>query len=50
MTILKNLEQAMGSLSEAPIYIDDTPGITVLEMRTKARREAQKHPSGLNCY
>ena len=37
----------MGSLSEAPIFIDDTPGITVLEMRTKARREAQKHPLGL---
>lgn len=37
----------MGSLSEAPIYIDDTPGISVLEMRTKARREAQKHPIGL---
>lgn len=43
----ERLGQAMGSLSEAPIYIDDTPGITVLEMRTKARREAQKHPLGL---
>lgn len=43
----EKLGQAMGSLSEAPIYIDDTPGITVLEMRTKARREAQKHPLGL---
>lgn len=43
----EKLGHAMGSLSEAPIYIDDTPGITVLEMRTKARREAQKHPLGL---
>lgn len=43
----EKLGQAMGSLSEAPIYIDDTPGITVLEMRTKARREAAKHPLGL---
>lgn len=43
----EKLGSAMGSLSEAPIYIDDTPGITVLEMRTKARREAQKHPLGL---
>jgi replicative DNA helicase len=43
----EKLGQAMGALSEAPIYIDDTPGITVLEMRTKARREAQKHPLGL---
>lgn len=43
----EKLGSAMGALSEAPIYIDDTPGITVLEMRTKARREAQKHPLGL---
>ncbi|HEX4662206.1 MAG TPA: DnaB-like helicase C-terminal domain-containing protein, partial [Candidatus Saccharimonadales bacterium] len=31
----------------APVYIDDTPGMTVLEMRTKARREAHNHPLGL---
>jgi replicative DNA helicase len=43
----EKLGSAMGSLSEAPIYIDDTPGISVLELRTKARREAQKHPLGL---
>lgn len=43
----EKLGSAMGELSEAPIFIDDTPGITVLEMRTKARREAQKHPLGL---
>ena len=29
---------AAGELSEAPIFIDDTPGQSVLEMRTKARR------------
>ncbi|MBN1162718.1 replicative DNA helicase [Patescibacteria group bacterium] len=29
---------AVGELAEAPIFIDDTPGISVLEMRTKARR------------
>lgn len=38
---------AMGTLSEAKIYIDDTPGITVSELRTKARREAHLHPVGL---
>lgn len=32
------LIEAMGDLSDAPIYIDDTPGISVLEMRTKARK------------
>lgn len=43
----EKIGQAMGSLSEAPIYIDDTPGITVSDLRTKARREAHKHPLGL---
>ena len=28
----------MGVLAEAPLYIDDTPALSVLEMRTKARR------------
>lgn len=32
------LSNAMGELAEAPLYIDDTPGLSVLEMRTKARR------------
>lgn len=30
--------EAMGQLSEAPIYIDDSPNTTVMEIRTKARR------------
>lgn len=41
------LSDAMGELSEAPIYIDDTPGLSVLEMRTKARRAMHEHPLGL---
>ena len=32
------LAGALGTLSEARIFIDDTPGISVLEMRAKARR------------
>ncbi len=32
------LTAAAGRLSEAPIYIDDTPAISILEMRAKARR------------
>src|SRR5689334_20589051 len=32
------LGRAAGMLSHAPIWIDDTPGITLLEMRSKARR------------
>jgi replicative DNA helicase len=34
------LAGALGTLAEAKIYIDDTPGISVLEMRAKARRLA----------
>lgn len=34
------ISDAMGVLAEAPIFIDDTPGMSILEMRTKARRLA----------
>ncbi|HET9098671.1 MAG TPA: replicative DNA helicase [Candidatus Saccharimonadales bacterium] len=43
----EKIGQAMGTLSEAPIFIDDTPGITVSDLRTKARREAHLRPLGL---
>jgi replicative DNA helicase len=32
------LAPAMNALAEAPIYIDDTPNISTMELRTKARR------------
>ena len=37
------LSMAVGSLSEAPLYIDDTPGLTLLELRAKSRRMAARH-------
>lgn len=37
------LSQALGTLSEAKIYIDDTPSIGVLEMRAKCRRLQAEH-------
>ena len=37
------LSQAMGRLAEAPLYIDDTPGINLMEIRSKCRRIKQKH-------
>lgn len=43
----EKIGQAMGALSEAQILFDDTPGITVSDLRTKARREAHKRPLGL---
>jgi replicative DNA helicase len=37
------LSQAMGVLADAPIFIDDSPGISISEMRTKARRLQMEH-------
>ncbi|KNY28639.1 replicative DNA helicase [Pseudobacteroides cellulosolvens] len=34
----KKIARALGPLSEAPIYIDDTPGISISEIRAKCRR------------
>ncbi len=43
----EKISHAMGEMAEAPIFIDDTPGVTVLDLRTKARRFAHEHPLGL---
>jgi replicative DNA helicase len=41
------LTTAAGQLSKAPIYVDDTPAISVLEMRSKARRLKSEVDIGL---
>ncbi|MEM7607476.1 MAG: replicative DNA helicase [Myxococcota bacterium] len=41
------LANAAGILSELPIWIDDTPAITMLELRAKARRLQSESPEGL---
>jgi replicative DNA helicase len=41
------LTRAAGNLSEAPIFIDDTAGLTVLEMRAKSRRLRAEQNLGL---
>ncbi len=41
------LARATGILSDAPIFIDDTPAISVLEMRAKSRRLKAEHDIGL---
>ena len=41
------LSEAMGEMAEAPIFIVDTPGLSVLEMRTKARRAMHDQQLGL---
>lgn len=37
------LQEAMGILADAPLFIDDTPAANILEMRTKARRLQVEH-------
>ena len=39
----KNLSIHVGKLAEAPIFIDDTPALSVLEIRSKARRLKAEH-------
>lgn len=43
----QRIGEAMGRLSEAPIYIDDTAGANIMEIRTKARRLQAEHDLGL---
>lgn len=37
------LAKRMSEISEAPLYIDDSPNLTMMEIRAKARRLKQKH-------
>jgi replicative DNA helicase len=41
------INNAMATLSDAPIFIDDSPMANVMEMRTKARRLQSEHDLGL---
>jgi replicative DNA helicase len=43
----KALQAAAAQLHEAPIYIDDTAAISILEMRAKARRLVSEQPLGM---
>ena len=43
----RKLARAMGSLSEAPIFIDDSATLSVMEMRAKSRKLKAEHSLGL---
>ena len=43
----EKIGEAMGVLSESPIYIDDAAGSNIMEVRTKARRLQSEHNVGL---
>jgi len=45
---MRRMTVGLGQLAEAPIYIDDSPALTVLEMRAKCRRlQAERGGTGL---
>lgn len=41
------LTDAIGRLSELPVYIDDTPNLSIMEVRARARRMKAEHNIGL---
>lgn len=43
----KRLVEAAETLSAAPVFIDDTPGISAMEVRAKSRRLKSEHGLGL---
>jgi len=43
---LSQYDKRLSQLCEAPIFIDDTPGLSILELRTKARRLVREHGVG----
>lgn len=44
----ERLDKRIGRLTDAPIYVDDTPGLSVFELRTKARRLVREKVSRLS--
>ncbi len=46
-TEFDTLATKSGQLSQQPIYIDDTPGLNIIEFRAKARRMVSRHNVGL---
>lgn len=43
----RNLARAAGELEALPLFIDDTPGLTIAALRTRARRMKRRHGVGL---
>jgi replicative DNA helicase len=43
----RHVARAAGKLSAAPVFVDDTPGLSILELRTKSRRLKAEHDIGL---
>ena len=45
----KRLQEEAAKLYETPIFVDDTPGISITQLRAKARRLKQKHNISMIC-
>ena len=39
----KNINIASGKLAQAPLYIDDTPALSILDLRSRARRLKERN-------
>jgi replicative DNA helicase len=39
----RQLREAAGKMARAPLFIDETPGLSILQLRARARRLAQQH-------
>jgi replicative DNA helicase len=44
----RKIEHTLNYLASAPIWVDDTPSIPIMELRSKARRLAAETPNGLD--
>jgi primary replicative DNA helicase (EC 3.6.1.-) len=42
-TELKRIDQGIGRLWDKPFYLDETPGLSIYELRTKVRRLVKEH-------
>ena len=50
IAIFPLLMNAAGTLASSPIFIDDTPGLSILELRSKARRLKKTTGHSAHCH
>ena len=49
-TMTQNLFQAVGELKSAPIYVDDSAGLDIMDLRARARRSITSSPAVSSTY
>ena len=43
----RHIIQTLDRIASSPVYIDDTPSLTIFDIRSRARRAAQREPLGM---